>query len=220
MADQHADRDEDLQLLRSWEAGDRRAGEKLYDRYFDIVYRFFRSKVPEHTQDLTQATMEALLQSSARFAATGSFRSFVLGIAYNVFRQHLRHRVRDRGRLTAQESSCEDLGLGPFEMVSGSQEQKLLVKALRRIPIEHQIVIELHYWEEMNSREIGAVLGVPASTVRDRRQRARMLLRRQLDALMDSDQRVESTLVGLQTWATAMRRHAQARNPTTKRSPP
>lgn len=191
----------ELRLLRAWGAGDRRAGEELYGRYFPMVYRFFRSKVPVAAQDLTQSTMEALIKSAGRFEGKGSFRSFVLGIAVNVLRHYLRARGRNRIDLNGEEASCADLGLGPFEVVAGSQDQKLLVTALRRIPIEHQIVIELYYWEGMSNREIGAVLGVPTSTISDRRQRAKVLLRRQLEQMMDGEQRVASTLMGLKTWA-------------------
>jgi RNA polymerase sigma factor (sigma-70 family) len=206
MANEPASEHGDLRLLQAWTAGDRRAGEELYDRYFAIVYRFFRSKVPEATQDLTQATMEALTRSGSKFAGHGSFRSFVLGIAVNVLRHHLRSRGRDRIELNDEAVSCEDLGLGPFELVAGNEDQKLLVKALRRIPIKHQIVLELHYWEGLNSREIGEALGLSESTIRERRQRAKVLLRQQLERLMDGEQRIESTLVGLKTWAAELRR--------------
>ncbi|MCH9683724.1 MAG: RNA polymerase sigma factor [Deltaproteobacteria bacterium] len=195
----------DICLLRAWAAGDRDAGETLYNRYFDVVYRFFRSKVPYATADLTQATMEALIKSDHRFEGQGSFRSFVLGIAVNVLRNHLRARGRSRIDFVGDDCSCEELGLGPFELVADDQDQKLLVKALRRIPIELQIVVELHYWEEMSSREIGVVLGVPASTIRDRRKRAKVQLRRQLERLMSGPLRVETTLVGLTTWANELR---------------
>ncbi|MCH9687712.1 MAG: RNA polymerase sigma factor [Deltaproteobacteria bacterium] len=195
----------DVRLLRAWAAGDRNAGEALYDRYFDIVYRFFRCKVPDATADLTQATMEALIRSNHRFEGQGSFRSFVLGIAVNVLRNHLRSRGRSRIDFVGNDDSCEELGLGPFELVADDQDQKLLVKALRRIPIELQIVIELHYWEEMSSREIGVVLQAPASTIRARRQRAKVLLRRQLERMMSGPERVETTLVGLATWAEELR---------------
>ncbi|MCX4242455.1 RNA polymerase sigma factor [Paraliomyxa miuraensis] len=206
MNDEQPTEQQDRRLLQAWVAGDRRAGEQLYDRYFDVVYRFFRSKIPEATQDLTQTTMENLIKSGSNFQGTGSVRSFVLGIAVNVLRHHLRARGRDRLELDGEAASCEDLGLGPFELVAGNQDQKLLVKALRRIPLEHQIVVELHYWEGLNSREIGEALGVPASTIRDRRQRAKVLLRQRLGALMDGEQRVESTLMGLRTWAADLRR--------------
>jgi RNA polymerase sigma factor (sigma-70 family) len=209
--DQREGEQAELRLLQAWLAGDRNAGELLYDRYFDVVYRFFRSKVPEATQDLTQATMEALTRSGDRFEGRGTLRSFVLGVAVNVLRNHLRMRVRNRIDLSGETASCEDLGLGPFELVAGSQDQKLLVKALRRIPIEHQIVIELHYWEGLSSREIGDVLGISASTIRDRRQRAKVLLRQRLEQLMEGPQRVESTMVGLETWAAELRRRIEGR---------
>ncbi len=197
--------DVDLLRLRAWIAGDRAEGEQLYDKYFDITYRFFRSKAPNATKDLTQATMEALTRNGQKFEGSGSFRSYVLGIAFNVLRHHFRSRGRQRLEFNGEEASCEDLGLGPFEVVAIKEDQRLLVKALRRIPLHHQIVLELTYWEEMNSREVGVVLDVPASTIRDRLARGRDLLRQQLMLLHAKEDRVESTLIGLQTWAAELR---------------
>ncbi len=150
--------------------------------------------------------MEALVRSSARYSGEGSFRSFALGIARNVFRHHLRSCSRSRLSFNLEEWSCEALGLDPYERLLGDEGHRLLARGLRRIPVDHQIVIELHYWEGMNSFEIGAVLGVPASTIRDRRRRAEQLLRRELDSLGRADRSVETTLAGLQTWVDGIKR--------------
>jgi hypothetical protein len=63
----------------------------------------------------------------------------------------------------------------------------------------------------LSSREIGDVLGISASTIRDRRQRAKVLLRQRLEQLMEGPQRVESTMVGLETWAAELRRRIEGR---------
>ncbi|MCH9682867.1 MAG: RNA polymerase sigma factor [Deltaproteobacteria bacterium] len=200
------DRPEDRELLSAWVGGDQRSGDQLCQRYKGIIGRFFRSKAPESAQDLAQATMEALVRSSARYSGEGSFRSFALGIARNVFRHHLRSCSRSRLSFNLEEWSCEALGLDPYERLLGDEGHRLLARGLRRIPVDHQIVIELHYWEGMNSFEIGAVLGVPASTIRDRRRRAEQLLRRELDSLGRADRSVETTLAGLQTWVDGIKR--------------
>ena len=35
----------DFELLDAWRGGDRVAGNELFERYFDAVFRFFRNKV-------------------------------------------------------------------------------------------------------------------------------------------------------------------------------
>ena len=35
----------DIELLDRWKAGEQRAGEQLFERHFDSLYRFFRNKV-------------------------------------------------------------------------------------------------------------------------------------------------------------------------------
>ena len=53
------------------------------------------------------------------------------------------------------------------------EEQRLLLEALRRIPLDLQIAIELHYWEGMSGPDLAQVLDIPEGTVRSRLRRAR-----------------------------------------------
>src|SRR5262245_4038675 len=76
----------DDELLAAWRAGDRRAGEQLFDRHFKALTRFFRNKVTEGMDDLIQQTVLGLLEGKHEFRGEGSFRSFVFGVAYNVLR--------------------------------------------------------------------------------------------------------------------------------------
>ncbi len=197
--------DEDLQLLNRWRTGDQTAGQRLCARYEGIVHRFFRSKAYEASSDLTQATMEALVKSSDRYCADGSFRSYALGIARNIFRHHLRSCSRSRLDFNLDQLSCEDLGIGPLDHLLDDEDTRHLARCLQRIPVHHQIVIELHYWEGLSSIEIGEVLGVPPSTIRDRRRNAVIVLRKQLEGSPIGGSCLEATLVGLRTWAEAIK---------------
>ena len=57
------------------------------------------------------------------------------------------------------------------------------------LPEELRLPLVLSASDELNSREIGNVLGIPEGTVRTRLQRARELLRRKLDAAGSSQLR-------------------------------
>ena len=51
-----ADERSDFELLEAWREGDQRAGRELFARHFDAIYRFFRSKIEDAADDLTQQT--------------------------------------------------------------------------------------------------------------------------------------------------------------------
>src|SRR5690606_22274340 len=57
-----------------------------------------------------------------------------------------------------------------------------LFEALRHISVDLQLVLELHYWEGMSTRELSVVLELPHGTVKSRLRRAREALREVLEA--------------------------------------
>lgn len=197
---------DDGALLAAWRDGDRRAGAALFDRYFMAVMRFFRNKVDEgRLDDLIQQTMLGLLEARDSYRGTGSLRSFVFGIAFNVLRNHYRAAIRDEGKLDFGVTSIGDLAPGPAEVLAQHHEQRLLLQALRRIPIDHQVLLELYFWESLPAAEIAEVLAVPEGTVRTRIRRAKALLEVELRACSADPRLVEATLSGLETWARSLR---------------
>ena len=80
-----------------------------------------------------------------------------------------------------------------------------MLEALRRIPIDLQLVLELSYWEELSSAEIADVVGVPVGTVKSRVRRAREQLDAQLKVLAETDAVLQSTMVNLDGWARSLR---------------
>ena len=97
--------------------------------------------------------------------------------------------------------------------MAARQEQRHLLHALRTIPLEQQILLELAYWEELTGPELGEVLGVPANTVRSRLSRARDALAAALARIAESPELLTSTLDDLDAW-TARTRAAAGRDDT------
>lgn len=195
---------DDAELLAAWRGGDKAAGEALFERHFATVARFLRNKTDEAAvADLLQQTFLALLEARATFRGDGSFRGYLLGVAYNVLRHHYRARKQDE-RIDFEQSSIADVGLRPSEIVAVRREQRALLHALRRIPIEHQIVLELHYWESMSAAAIGEVIDAPEGTVRTRLRRAKQLLEERLGELVGGA-RLASTLAQLDDWVQQIR---------------
>lgn len=198
----------DQELLAAWREGDRRAGGELIDRHFKSLYRFFANKVgrPDEAEDLVQRTFTGAVSGLVRFRSDASVRTWLFAIARNVLRQWAEERARKRGREVAMATaSVADLGVGPSTLIGQHREQRLLLEALRRIPLESQLALELAYWEQLTAREIGEVLDCPEGTARSRLRKAKQELRASLDALARTREELESTVNGLEDWARELR---------------
>ncbi len=190
----------DLELLELWRGGDREAAGRLFDRHFDCVYRFFASKVDvAHVDDLVQQTYLGLIESRDRFRGEASVRTFVLAIAKNHLLGHFRANRR-AADFDPAISSLQDLGPSPSSLVARRQGDELIAAALRRIPLELQIAVELYYWEQLSAPELAAVLDVPEGTIRSRLRRALELLRAEVTALAGSSGDREASHKSLDAW--------------------
>ena len=79
-------------------------------------------------------------------------------------------------------------------------QQRLVVSAMQSLPVDYQIALELHYWEEMSVAEIAVVTEVAEGTVKSRLSRGRTMMRRVLDQMGEKEALVRSTIDGLDRW--------------------
>jgi RNA polymerase sigma factor (sigma-70 family) len=196
----------DVELWGSWCAGDKQAGRALFNRYFGAIARFFANKVGPEADDLVQETFATFFAAGERVREPERLRSYLFGVAYNLLRAHYRQR-HGLAEVELESRSIHDLSPGPSTALRGDEQQQLLGEALIRIPLELQIVVELSYWEELDSSEIGRALGLPAATVRTRLRRARQLLAEQIDTLPGSHEARTRVDEALDAWASRVHAH-------------
>lgn len=169
------DVDGDVELLERWRAGDRTAGESLVTRHFAALRRFFGNKTSRDPDDLTQTTFLRCVEQRETFAGRGTFRAFLFGVARNVLYEH--YRAVYRTDVDPAETSVADLDPTPSRLVSDVQWHRQLFDALRALPAEMQVLLELHYWEGLSTAELGEVFGSPQGTIKSRLHAARAELR-------------------------------------------
>jgi RNA polymerase sigma-70 factor (ECF subfamily) len=87
------------------------------------------------------------------------------------------------------------------------REHRLLLEALRTIPVEDQVILELHYWDNLTTDEIAGALGIAIGTARGRLQRARDKLADVINRLTESTQDPTTTVQCLEDWARDCRAH-------------
>lgn len=171
------------ELLQRWQDGDRQAGDALLRACFAPLHRFFRNKVAGEVEDLIQRTLLSCVESRASLRDPAQFHAFLFRVARNRLYDRLRTELALPDHVDPSETSLLALGASPSSVVARDQRQQLVAEALRRIPLDYQIALELSYWEGMKAPEIGQVLGLNPNTVRTRITRARAALKDELRRL-------------------------------------
>jgi RNA polymerase sigma factor (sigma-70 family) len=195
----------DEALLDAWQRGDRKAGHELFERHFESIRRFFVNKVGAELEDLVQRTFLGCLEAHHRFAGRASFRAFLFGVANNVLREHYRARLRAARNDRFDDFSVADMSPGPSTALVRKREQRLVLEALRHIPLDAQVILELYYWERLSGPQLAEIFGIPEDTARSRLRRAKELLGKALTRLTKSRALLESTTTNLETWAASLR---------------
>lgn len=198
-----SDERSDRELLQAWGAGETPAGAQLFDRHFGALSRFFRNKAGDAADDLIQQTLLACLEARARFEGKASFRTFLFAIARNVLYSHYRGRSAEPPDFSV--SCIAELAPSAASMIAAAGRQRSLLEALRTIPLQFQIVLELAYWERLTAAEIGEVVGAPEGTVRTRLRRAKELVAKELRRIENLGLPLETTIHQLDDWAAAVR---------------
>lgn len=195
-------RDPDAQLLQRWRDGDRNAGEELFHRYYPPVERFFLNKVTADVADLVQETFHRCIRNRERVR---QFRPYLFQIARFTLYEYLRERYQRGTELDFETISISALTSSPTSLIIHQQEERLLLEGLRNIPLRDQILLELHYWEQMSPREIHEALETPYNTIRTQLQRARQRLNETLKKVANSGELLHSTISRLDDWARRIR---------------
>jgi RNA polymerase sigma factor (sigma-70 family) len=195
---------DDMQLLQAWRAGSKEAGTTLFRRHFSTVFLFFQSKVTVHVEDLVQRTFLACLEAGDRLDELRSFKAYLMGIARHQLLRHFTEQDVGKRRQDLLAASAEEITGSPSQVIARHDEQRVLLTALRRLPLDLQITIELFYWEQMRLVDIADVLDIPPGTVKSRLFRAKQLLREHIDAVEASDETRRSTIRNLESWARSL----------------
>jgi RNA polymerase sigma-70 factor (ECF subfamily) len=203
----------DEELLGRWAGGEASAGEELVRRHFDMVYRFFATRLDDQVADLVQATFLACVQRRARLAEVSSFRAFLLGVARRVFLGHLRGRARAARAMDTRARQPEPSIPSAGRVMALRQEQRILLAALRKLPRDLQLALGLYYWEELPVAEIAEVLEIPRGTVLSRLHRARRLLVDGIAREAGSVEDVTATAQAFEHWARSLRDAAPDNGP-------
>jgi len=144
-----------------------------FDAFFNREYApllrllFAMTGNPTEAEDLAQEAMTRALERWGRVSGMASPAGYVYRVAVNLNRSRLRHL---RQRLAKQHEIRRPSQAEPE--VVGS-----LVASLAGLPRDQREALLLVEWLGLDSREVGRILSISASSVRSRVHRAKATLR-------------------------------------------
>lgn len=176
-----AERSMDGDLATRLREGDRAAVEEAYLAHHVVVRAFARRLVGDQAsaEDIVHDTFLALPRAIRTFRGEGSLRSFLIGVAINQSRRHVRSAMRRRAateRLAARDA-LQPRPPDPTEQLAHKRLADKLWAALDRLPIEQRVVFVLCEGEQRSSVEVGEIVSAPEGTVRTRLFHAKRKLR-------------------------------------------
>ncbi len=177
----------DDELVARLRAGDRDAIEQAYVAHHAAIRGFARRLVgdPASAEDIVHEAFVALPRAIRRFRGEGSLRSFLIGVAINHSRRHVRSAMRRRRateRLAAQgEVLPPPAAATPADDLARKRLASRLWSALDRLPIDQRVVFVLCEVEQRTSVEAAEIVGAPEGTVRTRLFHAKRKLREILE---------------------------------------
>ena len=168
---------------------DRAAMSEVYDAHHAAVRAFARRLTGDHAaaEDLVQDTFLALPRAIRSYRGEAPLRPFLLGVALNHARHHVRAAARRRAAM-ARHAEHRDLtsatsGARPDDQLAQQQLADTLWRALDRLSLDHRVAFLLCEVEERSAAEAGQLVGVPEATIRTRLFHARKKLRTLMEDL-------------------------------------
>jgi RNA polymerase sigma-70 factor (ECF subfamily) len=199
----------DAELVRLMLAGNKKAGEVLLRRYLRAVRRIFLLNVsdPSVVDDLTQDTMLSCFRRLSSLERPESFRAWLFGIAYNKLKEHYRKKKKAQDRLECEELSAYDVEGpdAPFQVLAARHDARMLVEALRQLPLHTQQLLLHFYWDKLKRTEIAEIFDIPIGTVGSRLSYARVQLRDRMDRLEGGSRSLRDTTRPLEKWMVEVR---------------
>ena len=162
----------DEQLLAAARTGDQDSFARLIEPQIAAGYRLAVSMLsdPGQAEDVVQEATFRAWRAVGQLSSSSRLRPWFLSIVANRCRTIRRTRWWSVLLVPLSEANIPT-------SVDATDGHEDLLRALRRLSPDERAAVFLRFYEDMNSREVGEVLGISATAVRSRLHRALRRLR-------------------------------------------
>ena len=159
----------DPQIIALWESGQQeRAFNEIVKSYSERLYWHVRRFVCSHedTDDLLQEIFIKIWAALPSFRGEAQLFTWLYRIATNETLNFLRkQKVRASLRFQSLDAELERrIDEDPY--FNGTEAQRLLSKAIARLPEKQRIVFSLRYYEDMKYEDIAQITGTSVGALK------------------------------------------------------
>lgn len=168
-------------IVERCKKGDRKAGEQLYNLFsakmFAICIQYSKSR--EEAEDNLQDGFIKILESIGQYTGKGSFEGWMKRIFINTALEKYR---KNRSLQVVEEV--------PDVVDEGDVDDNLNIPAnvlfefVNQLPEKYRLVFNLYVMENMQHKEIAAMLGISDGTSKSNLARAKDILKKKINAYL------------------------------------
>lgn len=161
--------------------GDRKAGEQLYHMFsakmFAVCIQYSKSR--EEAEDNLQDGFIKVLESIGQYKGKGSFEGWMKRIFINTALEKFRKNrsvqvVEEVPEVVDEDDVDDDVSIPP----------EVLFEFVNQLPEKYRLVFNLYVMEDMQHKEIAALLGISDGTSKSNLARAKEILKRKINAYL------------------------------------
>ena len=168
-------------IVERCKKGDRKAGEQLYNMFsakmFAICIQYSKSR--EEAEDNLQDGFIKILESIRQYTGKGSFEGWMKRIFINTalekYRKNRSLQVVEEVPEVMDEDDIDD---------NLSIPSDVLFEFVNQLPEKYRLVFNLYVMENMQHKEIAAMLGISDCTSKSNLARAKDILKKKINAYL------------------------------------
>lgn len=160
--------DNELQIIRQAKAGNEDAFVEIITAFQDKVYTeaYYILGNREDAMDITQEVFLKVILNIGRFKGQSMLSTWIYRITVNTCLRELKRKKR------RPPQDIED-SVDPQEVVFRTDEEKIALKILAKMPEQHRVVLVLREINELPFKDIARLLGVTENLAKVRAFRAK-----------------------------------------------
>ncbi len=168
-------------IVERCKKGDRKAGEQLYNLFsakmFAICIQYSKSR--EEAEDNLQDGFIKILESIGQYTGKGSFEGWMKRIFINTalekYRKNRSLQVVEEVPDVVDEDDIDD---------NLNIPANVLFEFVNQLPEKYRLVFNLYVMENMQHKEIAAMLGISDGTSKSNLARAKDILKKKINAYL------------------------------------
>lgn len=170
--------EEEQQWIQQVLAGDKQAFAPIINKYKNQLYATIlrMTRNPQDAQDLVQDAFIKVYRNLDKYDGSGAFGGWLYRVAINHCMDEFRKKSYSTIQIEVDEAKVVNRE-HPEVVFLKKEKSRQLERLIATLPEDERLIILLRYINEMSYEDIGELMNVPLSTVRNKLHRAKKKMR-------------------------------------------